>query len=91
MWIYKITNIQNNNTYDDYTIDSDRAEWKEVLAIYTVKISKGTNETDVITLDDNKIAILKAKLLKKLGLNTVYYINSPQTLPPPLSKEEEEK
>ena len=38
-----------------------------------------------------KIAILKAKLLKKLGLNTVYYINSPQTLPPPLSKEEEEK
>jgi RNA polymerase sporulation-specific sigma factor len=38
-----------------------------------------------------KIAILKAKLLKKLGLNTVYYINSPQTLPPPLSKEEEER
>jgi len=55
----KITNIQNNNTYDDYTIDSNRAEWKEVLAIYTVRISKGTNETDVITLDDNKIAILK--------------------------------
>ena len=55
----KITNIQNNNTYDDYKIDSDRAEWKEVLTIYTVKISKGTNETDVITLDDNKITILK--------------------------------
>ena len=55
----KITNIQNNNTYDDYKIDSDRAEWKEVLAVYTVKVSKGTNEVDVITLDDNKIAILK--------------------------------
>lgn len=55
----KITSIQNNNTYDDYKIDSDRAEWKEVLAVYTVKISKGTNEVDVITLDDNKIVILK--------------------------------
>lgn len=55
----KITDIQNNNTYDDYKIDSDRAEWKEVLAIYTVKVSKGTNEVDVITLDDNKITILK--------------------------------
>ena len=38
-----------------------------------------------------KIAILKAKLFKNLGLNTVYYINSPQPLPPPLSKDEEEK
>lgn len=38
-----------------------------------------------------KIAILKANLLKRLGLNSVYYINSPQTLPPPLSKEEEER
>ena len=38
-----------------------------------------------------KIAILKAKLLKRLGFNSVFYINSPQTLPPPLSKEEEEK
>ena len=38
----------------------------------------------------HKIILLKAKIFKKLGLNTVYYINSPQTLPPPLSKEEEE-
>jgi len=55
----KIKNIQNSNTYDDYTINSDRTEWKEVLAVYTVKISKGTNEVDVITLDDNKISVLK--------------------------------
>ncbi len=39
----------------------------------------------------HKIKIIKAKLLKKLGLNSVYYINSPQMLPPPLSKEDEEK
>ena len=38
-----------------------------------------------------KIKFLKAKFLQKLGNNTIYYINSPQTLPPPLSKEEEQK
>lgn len=38
-----------------------------------------------------KLKLLKAKLFQKLGCNTVYYINSPQTLPPPLPKEEEQK
>ena len=38
-----------------------------------------------------KLKILKAEILQKIRLNTVFYINSPQTLPPPLSKEEEEK
>ncbi len=37
-----------------------------------------------------KLKILKAKFLHKIGFNTIYYINSPQTLPPPLTKEEEE-
>lgn len=39
----------------------------------------------------NKIRILKAKIQSKLGGNTVFYINSPQTLPPPLSKETEKQ
>ena len=39
----------------------------------------------------HKLKKLKATLLQKLGFNTVYYINSPQTLPPPLSKAEEEE
>ena len=38
-----------------------------------------------------KLIIIKWKILKKLGVNSLYYINSPQTLPPPLSKEEEQK
>lgn len=38
-----------------------------------------------------KIKHLKSLFLKRLGLNTIYYINSPQTLPPPLSKEDEER
>lgn len=38
-----------------------------------------------------KLRLLKAVFLKKIGINTIYYINSPQTLPPPLSKEEEQE
>ena len=33
---------------------------------------------------------LKLKIFIKLGLEKIYYINSPQTLPPPLSKEREQ-
>ena len=55
----KIKTMQNDNSYDDYVITSDRAEWKEILAVYTARISKGNNENEVITLDDNKKAILK--------------------------------
>ena len=55
----KISNIQKENTYDDYVIDSNRAEWKDILAVYTVKVSNGNNQTEVMTLDDNKVSILK--------------------------------
>lgn len=56
----KITEIQNSNEYDEYEIISnDRAEWKDILAIYTVIITKGEDVTDTITLNDNKINKLK--------------------------------
>ncbi len=38
-----------------------------------------------------RLKLLKMKLCLKLGRNTIYYINSPQVLPPPLSKAEEQK
>jgi len=50
----KIQNIQDTNIHDDYVLETDRAEWKEVLAVYTAKITKGNNETEVITIDDTK-------------------------------------
>ena len=55
----KITQIQKDNPYDEYDINSHRAEWKDVLAIYTVKLSNGNNEADVITLNDEKVNLLK--------------------------------
>lgn len=55
----KITEIQNNNEHDEYKINSNRAEWKDILAIYTVEISGGEDQTEVIILDDKKIEKLK--------------------------------
>ena len=38
-----------------------------------------------------KLRMIEQWIFKITGINSVYYINSPQTLPPPLSKEEEQK
>lgn len=55
----KIKDIQNNNQYDDYKIESSRAEWKDILTVYVAKISNGNMEQEVMTLDDSKINTLK--------------------------------
>ena len=55
----KITDIQNSTEHDDYEINSNRAEWKDVISIYAVEISNGEEQTDVITLDDKKVKKLK--------------------------------
>ena len=58
-FINKMTQIQKDNKHDEYDINSKRAEWKDILAVYTVKISNGKNDAEVMTLDNNKISILK--------------------------------
>ena len=55
----KITQIQQENPYNEYNIIGKRAEWKDILAVYTVKMSNGNNSTDVITLNDDKVNLLK--------------------------------
>lgn len=52
-------NIQDNNPHDEYVLDGTMATWKDVLIVYTVKISNGTNEQEVVTIDNNKKQILK--------------------------------
>lgn len=64
----KITDIQNNTEHDDYEINSNRAEWKDVISIYAVEISNGKEQTDVITLDDKKVEKLKEIFWK---MNTI--------------------
>lgn len=55
----KITEIQNNNAHDDYEINSNRVEWKDIIALYAVSIASGKEQCDTITLDDKKIQRLK--------------------------------
>ena len=55
----KITQIQQENPYNEYDIIGKRAEWKDILAVYTVKMSNGNDSTDVITLNDDKVNLLK--------------------------------
>ena len=55
----KIQTIQSQNTYEEYVLDGNLVPWKDVLLVYTIKISNGINEQDVITIDDNKKATFK--------------------------------
>lgn len=55
----KITQIQNENEHTDYDINSNKASWQDVLAIYSVKLNGGDNQNEVLTIDDEKVKILK--------------------------------
>ena len=55
----KIIKIQKDNTFDDYMIETHRADWKDILIIYTAKLTNGNDEEEVITMDENKKEILK--------------------------------
>lgn len=55
----KIAEIQKDNQYDEYAIEYNRAEWKDILSIYAVVIGNGKNATDAVSLDEQKIDKLK--------------------------------
>ena len=55
----KLQSIQDENVHEEYVLEGKLASWKDMLVIYTVKVSKGINENDVITIDDNKKQIMK--------------------------------
>lgn len=56
-----LVHLGNHDTYDDYRIISDRSEWKEILSLYSIKISND-NEL-VITVDEEKVKVLKEYIL----------------------------
>ncbi len=66
----KIATIQSENVHDDYVLNINRTEWKNVLAVYTVIVSNGKNATNVVTIDDNKTKVLKEVFWK---MNVVNY------------------
>lgn len=55
----KLQSIQNSNPHDEYILSGSMASWKDILLVYTVKLSNGLNQQDVLTIDDNKKAILR--------------------------------
>lgn len=55
----KITQIQQENPYDEYDITGSRADWKDVLAVYVAKVSNGNNQVEMMTLTDDKVKTLK--------------------------------
>lgn len=55
----KLTQIQQENPYDEYDIAGKRAEWKDILAVYVAKVSNGNDQVEMMTLNDEKVNILK--------------------------------
>ena len=55
----QITEIQTTSAYDDFELESNPTNWKDVLSIYTVKITNGENATEVASMDNVKILTLK--------------------------------
>lgn len=55
----KITQIQQENPYDEYDIAGKRAEWKDILAVYVAKVSNGNDQVEMMTLNDEKVNALK--------------------------------
>ena len=58
-FVGKITYIQNNTAHDEYDINSNRAEWKDILAIYSAKVSNGKDDVELMTLSEERVQILK--------------------------------
>jgi hypothetical protein len=55
----KIAEIRTSNTHDEVVISGTRAEWKEVLALYAIKVNTDpANPQDVATVDEGKRALL---------------------------------
>lgn len=53
----KIEEIKQNNTFDECIVNSNIANWKEVLAFYSVYTT--SSDKDVITLDEKKVVEIK--------------------------------
>lgn len=55
----KINAIKAKNTYDSVEISGSKANWKDVLSVYSVKVSTDPNNPqETATMDESKMAIL---------------------------------
>ena len=55
----KLKSIQDSNPHDEYVLDGNMASWKDILIVYSVRISNDKNDAEVMTIDENKKNIIK--------------------------------
>ena len=55
----RIKQLENTYPHNKVIIKSDKATWKDILSVYSVKVSNGDEGQDVISIDDDKKKILK--------------------------------
>lgn len=54
----KIQEIQNNIMHDEVIINANKANWIEILSIYTIRVSNGDNIQEVMFLNNEKKKVL---------------------------------
>ena len=55
----RINELKSADTYDSVEINGSKANWKDVLSVYSVKVSTDpSNPQETATMDENKKAIL---------------------------------
>lgn len=54
----KINQIENMVLHDEVIIENNKADWKDILSIYAVKLSNGVNEQEVLIVTQERKAIL---------------------------------
>lgn len=72
-----ITDIENTVPHDDVEQTGQRTLWKEVLAVYAVKVSTDAEEPlDVATMDEERAALLRDIFM---DMNTIDYYTDTYT------------
>lgn len=66
----KIAEIQLTVPHDEFEIHSNRAEWKDMLTIYSVVVTGGNDQSNVMILDDKNVQTLKKVFW---AMNDIHY------------------
>lgn len=73
----RITEIENSVAHDDLRQDGQQAPWKEVLAIYAVKVTTDReNPQEVVTMDEAHLELLRQIFW---DMNRIDYTTEPYT------------
>ena len=60
MYENRLSEIKESNIYDVIEMSGSKAEWKEVLTVYSVKVNTDTdNPQEVVTMDEGKRQLFK--------------------------------